>query len=224
MNITEKTNSEIRSNKKPFKSQIPTALVLTFLVIAFGFYLNNAKLVTYWIFGIAFGMILQRSRFCFTAAFRDPVLTGSTSLTRAVLLAISIGTVGFTAISFGSVLSGGKPVGLDSVEPLSVLIIIGGIIFGIGMVIAGGCASGTLMRFGEGFEMQWVSFIFFILGSISGAWVMGFLEPIFRKKEFAIYLPDYLGWIGALVLQFSIILAIYIIAVKWQIKKIGSGD
>ncbi|WP_233573270.1 YeeE/YedE thiosulfate transporter family protein [Leptotrichia sp. OH3620_COT-345] len=220
----EKINVTRCSKKKPLKSQIPMALVLTILIIAFGFYLNNSKLVTYWIFGIAFGMILQRSRFCFTAAFRDPILTGSTSLTRAVLLAISIGTIGFTAISFGSVLSGGKPVGLDSVEPLSVLIIIGGIIFGIGMVIAGGCASGTLMRFGEGFEMQWISFIFFILGSVIGAWVMGFLEPVFRKKEFAIYLPDYLGWIGALVFQFSIILIIYIIAVKWQTKKIGSGE
>ena len=150
------------TEKRIVKSQIPAALILTVLSIAFGFYLNNPKLVTFWIFGIVFGMILQRSRFCFTAAFRDPILTGSTSLTRAVFLAISIGTIGFTALSFGSVLSGGKPVGMDSVEPLSILTILGGILFGVGMVIAGGCASGTLMRFGEGYQLQWVSFIFFI--------------------------------------------------------------
>ena len=61
--------------KKPFKSQIPHALVLIALLIGLGFYLNDAKLVKYLIFGVVFGMILQRSRFCFTAAFRDPVIT-----------------------------------------------------------------------------------------------------------------------------------------------------
>jgi transporter len=212
------------TERKPVKSQIPIALIITILAVIFGFYLNNQKLATFWIFGIAFGMILQRSRFCFTAGFRDPIMTGSTSLTRAVFLAISIGTIGFTALSFGSVLSGGKPLGLDAVFPLSVLTVIGGILFGIGMVIAGACGSGVLMRFGEGYQLQWVSFVFFVFGSVVGAWAMGFLEPIFNDKKWAIYLPDYLGWTGALVFQFTIILIIYIVAIKWQKKKIGSGE
>ena len=212
------------TERKPVKSQIPIALIITILAVIFGFYLNNQKLATFWIFGIAFGMILQRSRFCFTAGFRDPIMTGSTSLTRAVFLAISIGTIGFTALSFGSVLSGGKPLGLDAVFPLSVLTVIGGILFGIGMVIAGACGSWVLMRFGEGYQLQWVSFVFFVFGSVVGAWAMGFLEPIFNDKKWAIYLPDYLGWTGALVFQFTIILIIYIVAIKWQKKKIGSGE
>lgn len=212
------------TERKPVKSQIPIALIITILAVIFGFYLNNQKLATFWIFGIAFGMILQRSRFCFTAGFRDPIMTGSTSLTRVVFLAISIGTIGFTALSFGSVLSGGKPLGLDAVFPLSVLTVIGGILFGIGMVIAGACGSGVLMRFGEGYQLQWVSFVFFVFGSVVGAWAMGFLEPIFNDKKWAIYLPDYLGWTGALVFQFTIILIIYIVAIKWQKKKIGSGE
>ena len=212
------------TERKPVKSQIPIALIITILAVIFGFYLNNQKLATFWIFGIAFGMILQRSRFCFTAGFRDPIMTGSTSLTRAVFLAISIGTIGFTALSFGSVLSGGKPLGLDAVFPLSVLTVIGGILFGIGMVIAGACGSGVLMRFGEGYQLQWVSFVFFVFGSVVGAWAMGFLEPIFNDKKWVIYLPDYLGWTGALVFQFTIILIIYIVAIKWQKKKIGSGE
>ena len=70
-----------RTERKPVKSQIPIALIITILAVIFGFYLNNQKLATFWIFGIAFGMILQRSRFCFTAGFRDPIMTGSTSLT-----------------------------------------------------------------------------------------------------------------------------------------------
>lgn len=204
--------------KKPFKSQIPHALVLIALLIGLGFYLNDAKLVKYLIFGVVFGMILQRSRFCFTAAFRDPVITGSTSLTRAVFLAIAVGTIGFSALSLYSISTGGKPMGTDSVAPLSILTVIGGVMFGIGMVTAGGCASGTLMRVGEGFQLQWVALLCFMLGSVAGAWAMGFLEPL-GKANIKVYLPDRLGWAGALIFQFALIAIVYVLAIKWQKKK-----
>ena len=204
--------------KIPFKSQIPHALVLIALLIGLGFYLNDAKLVKYLIFGVVFGMILQRSRFCFTAAFRDPVITGSTSLTRAVFLAIAVGTIGFSALSLYSISTGGKPMGTDSVAPLSILTVIGGVMFGIGMVTAGGCASGTLMRVGEGFQLQWVALLCFMLGSVAGAWAMGFLEPL-GKANIKVYLPDHLGWAGALIFQFALIAIVYVLAIKWQKKK-----
>ena len=204
--------------KKPFKSQIPHALVLIALLIGLGFYLNDAKLVKYLIFGVAFGMILQRSRFCFTAAFRDPVITGSTSLTRAAFLAVAVGTIGFSALSLYSISTGGKPMGTDSVAPLSILTVIGGVMFGIGMVTAGGCASGTLMRVGEGFQLQWVALLCFMLGSVAGAWAMGFLEPL-GKANIKVYLPDHLGWAGALIFQFALIAIVYVLAIKWQKKK-----
>ena len=204
--------------KKPFKSQIPHALVLIALLIGLGFYLNDAKLVKYLIFGVVFGMILQRSRFCFTAAFRDPVITGSTSLTRAAFLAVTVGTIGFSALSLYSISTGGKPMGTDSVAPLSILTVIGGVMFGIGMVTAGGCASGTLMRVGEGFQLQWVALLCFMLGSVVGAWAMGFLEPL-GKANIKVYLPDHLGWAGALIFQFALIAIVYVLAIKWQKKK-----
>ena len=204
--------------KKPFKSQIPHALVLIALLIGLGFYLNDAKLVKYLIFGVVFGMILQRSRFCFTAAFRDPVITGSTSLTRAAFLAVAVGTIGFSALSLYSISTGGKPLATDSVAPLSILTIIGGVMFGIGMVTAGGCASGTLMRVGEGFQLQWVALLCFMLGSVAGAWAMGFLEPL-GKANIKVYLPDHLGWAGALIFQFALIAIVYVLAIKWQKKK-----
>lgn len=213
-----------RSKRKPKPSQIPYALILLVAIIAFGFYLNSPKLVAYWIFGLAFGMVLQRSRFCFTAAFRDPVLTGGTSLTRAVLLTIALATIGFTAYSYQSSVSGLGTPWEGSVEPISVLTAIGGVLFGIGMVIAGGCASGTLMRFGEGFQLQWLSFVFFVFGSFVGAWAMGYLEPLLSSENQKVFLPDKVGWLGALLIQYAIILVIYIIALKWQEKKLGTTE
>ena len=57
---------------------------------------------------------------------------------------------------------------MSYVVPVSFATVIGAFIFGIGMVIAGGCASGTLMRVGEGFTMQILALFFFIVGSLWG--------------------------------------------------------
>ena len=211
----------MRKPRKPKKSQIPYAILLTILIVAFGFYLavGSNKLPVYWGFGIAFGYILQRSRFCFTAAFRDPCITGSTSVTRAVLVAVAVASVGFWAIKYASVMADAESsFSMTGVSPIGLPLMIGAVMFGTGMVIAGGCASGTLMRVGEGFAMQVLSLVFFIAGSFWGAHDMNFWSR-FNENAPRIFLPDIFGWFGAIVVQGLIIVLLYIAAVKWQEKK-----
>ncbi|BFH68914.1 hypothetical protein J27TS7_22690 [Paenibacillus dendritiformis] len=219
-------STRTRAPRKPKKSQLPYALLATALVIAFGFYLNhyNDNMVVYLLFGLSFGVILQRSRFCFTASMRDPCITGSTSVTRAVLIACSLATIGFTAIKYSAFMQGNPIPGMDNVGQISFALVIGAVLFGIGMVIAGGCASGTLMRVGEGFTMQMLSLFFFVLGSLWGAHDMGWWRTHVIKDAPSVFLPDVFGWLGALIVQFLIILLLYIASVKWQEKKMGSAD
>src|SRR5699024_6665623 len=99
-----------------------------------------------------------------TASLRDPVLTGGTSLSKAVITTIAVATVGFAALQYGAYLKGDPIPG--NINPAGIHVAVGAFMFGIGMVIAGGCASGTLMRVGEGFVMQWLSLVFFIIGSL----------------------------------------------------------
>ncbi|NMA85380.1 MAG: YeeE/YedE family protein [Epulopiscium sp.] len=225
-NVSTIRSTRARTARKPKKSQIPIALVVTALIVAFGIYLSsyNTKLVVYWLFGISFGYILQRSRFCFTAAFRDPCITGSTSVSRAVIVALALTTVGFTAIKYSAVMKGNDIPGMGAVAPIGIPLIVGAILFGIGMVISGGCASGTLMRVGEGFGMQMLSLLFFVIGSLWGAHDMGFWGPTFNGNAPKIFLPDVFGWIGALVVQGLIFVLLYIAAVKWQQKKMGAEE
>lgn len=221
------TTTRARAPHKPKTSQIPWALLLTAAVIAAGFYLAGlgAKLPIFWGFGIAFGYVLQRSRFCFTAAFRDPCITGSTSITRAVLVAVGVASIGFWAIKLASVLSGAeKNLNMVSVTPIGIPLILGALLFGTGMVISGGCASGTLMRVGEGFTMQMVSLVFFVVGSLWGAHDVGVFWNGLNENAPKIFLPDVFGWFGALVVQGAIIVLLYIAAVKWQQKKMGSAE
>ncbi len=142
-------------------------------------------MVFFWITGNVFGFILQRARFCFTASLRDPYLTGGTTLTKAVLTAFAITSIGFIAIQYGAVSKGLPMPGQAYVVPISAATAIGAFMFGIGMVIAGGCASGTCMRVGEGFHMQILSLFFFVVGSSGVLMILdgGSLTLSLREKR-----------------------------------------
>lgn len=201
------------------KSQLGYALLVLALVVIFGIFLGSLKiaLAAKWIFGIAFGFVLQRSRFCFTASMRDPVLTGSTSLTRAVIIAIAVATIGFAGIQFSAYMAG-KPIP-GFISPVGIHTIIGAILFGTGMVIAGGCASGTLMRVGEGFIMLMLTLVFFVAGSVLGAYHFGWWQGFSMKASPAVFLPNVLGWPLALLLQLALLGGLYWLATWWEYRK-----
>jgi hypothetical protein len=108
---------------------------------------------------------------------------------------------------------------MDYVVPISLATALGAFTFGIGMVISGGCASGTFMRIGEGFQLQVITLIFFIVGSLWGARDYQWWEENFISQGIKIYLPDIFGLFGGLVANLIIIILIYILAKKWEDKK-----
>ena len=219
-------SSTPRAPRKKKKNQIPIGILVLIGIIAVGIWLaqKSPNLALFWVFGCSFGYILQRSRFCFTASLRDPCITGSTSLTKAVLIAFAVTTIGFTAIKYGSFISTGEIPGQSYIMPVSIITVLGGIFFGIGMVIAGGCASGTLMRVGEGFGMQMLALAFFVIGSLWGAHDMGWWTLNFLATAPKVFLPDIFGWMGAVVLQLGVIGLLYIAADKFEKKKMGSTE
>ncbi len=113
--------------------------------------------------GLIFGVILQRGRICFNSAFRDLYLTRDNFMFKGGLLAVALSALGFTALA---------QFGLIKLAP-SVLnwggVIVGGLLFGVGMVLAGGCASGMTYRIGEGNTVSIVAGLVYGLS----AWATG---------------------------------------------------
>ncbi len=94
--------------------------------------------------GILFGFILQRGRFCMNSAIRDIILMKDFKLIKSVTLALLTCMFGFGIMGLAGWVTW-------SPKPLTALgSIIGGFVFGLGMVLAAGCASGTTYRVGEG--------------------------------------------------------------------------
>jgi len=84
------------------------------------------------VFGSIVGLLVQRSRFCNTAALRDAMLFKTYRNTKPLLIAMMILTFGFTLfLTFGEGKAMHFDVGLNQVAGL--------FLFGIGMVLAGAC-------------------------------------------------------------------------------------
>jgi uncharacterized membrane protein YedE/YeeE len=127
--------------------------------------------------GVLFGFILQRGQFCMNSAFRDTIFMKDFTMFRAYLIALVIMIIGANMLEdIGTIV-----LKRQTFYPLAN--IIGGYIFGMGMVLAEGCGSGIIYRTGEGLLYAWVAvFCFFI--SV-GATAHGILNPLlmFLKKE-----------------------------------------
>ena len=216
--IRRSKSSRVRKKKK---SQIPVGIAVVIVIIAVGIVLGGISptLGFFWVIGNCFGFILQKTRFCFTASLRDPYMTGGTNLTKAVLSAFAITSIGFIAIKYGAFAKGLPIPGQSYVVPISPATMIGAFMFGIGMVIAGGCASGTLMRVGEGFYMQMLALLFFVIGSLWGAHDFGWWKLNFIVRGEAVFLPDVFGWMGAIAIQLLVIVFLWIAADKWANRK-----
>ncbi|MEK4228061.1 YeeE/YedE family protein [Solibacillus sp. FSL H8-0538] len=107
--------------------------------------------------GVLLGFVMQRGRFCLTGGFRDMYIAKDNRMFYALLLAIAVQSVGvYALISLGvfEFNAGTLPI---------VAVIIGSFIFGIGIIFAGGCATGTWYRAGEGLIGSWIALAGYIV-------------------------------------------------------------
>ncbi len=109
--------------------------------------------------GALLGFVMQRGRFCLTGGFRDMFIARDNRMFTALLIAIGIQSIGvYALISFGAVqFTAGSFPWLATA--------IGSFVFGIGIVLAGGCATGTWYRAGEGLIGSWIALFAYMLMS-----------------------------------------------------------
>lgn len=98
---------------------------------------------------VAFGAIAQRTQFCTMGALADIVNIGDWTRMRMWVLAMAVAMIGFNAmVAAGWVQAGHSIYAAPRLLWLSNLV--GGLMFGVGMVLASGCGSKTLVRIGGG--------------------------------------------------------------------------
>ena len=127
--------------------------------------------------GILLGFVMQRGRFCITGTFRDMYVTKNNKMFVALLLAITVQSIGFFLL---------KEIGVLNVDPAEnfafLAVIIGAFVFGIGIVLAGGCATGAWYRAAEGLVGSWVAlFTYMLLSAIMRTGPLGEFNKTLRS-------------------------------------------
>lgn len=166
------------------------------------------------------GYTMQRGRWCMVQGFREPHMTGDCTLAKSVMLSIFIVAVGAAVLKYAVPMRAeGEPV-LAAAHYVRGTFgwggVVGGFIFGLGAMFAGGCGSGTLWRVGEGqVKLMMVVPFFSITSSIMTAW--------FKDQEFEadgllgsyVYMPEALGY-GPTLLLIGGAMIVWYLVVTWN--------
>lgn len=157
--------------------------------------------------GAVFGLLLQRSRFCFFCVTRDFIEQRRPEGLLGIVAALVVGTLGYHAV-FGAFLpdpGAGRLPPDAHVGPLSWVLALAATLFGIGMAISGSCISAHLYRLGEGAFAS----LFALLGALIG-FAIGFLcwNPLYLlsiQQAPVVWLPAWQGYGVSLLLQLALL-------------------
>ena len=132
--------------------------------------------------GLVAGFVMHRSSFCVTGMFRDMFLFKDFFMIRMLILLIVISMFLFQC---------SMSIGLISTNPFPLLgspslaTVLGGMLFGFGMVLSGGCVVGTLYKMGSGSLLSLVAFIGLLLGSTVYAEIHHLWSGLAKATTFA---------------------------------------
>jgi len=199
--------------------------ILGLIAAAYGYAANEesdyiASLSGILLIAAALGYAMQRGRWCMVQGFREPHMTGDCTLAKSIMLSIVIVAIGAAVLKYEVPM---RAEGDAVLAPLNYVrgtfgwgSLVGGFVFGLGAMFAGGCGSGTLWRVGEGQVKLMIVVPFFgIVSSIMTAW--------FKDNDFEadgvlgsyVYMPDSLGY-GPTLLIIAVVMIAWYLLVTWN--------
>ncbi len=169
--------------------------------------------------GAAIGAVLLRTTFGFAGAFRALIEQRDASGFRAHAAMLALATLLMMPLLslgsvFGQALNGGS-------TPVGVGFAVGALLFGAGMQVGGGCASGTLFSLGGGNARLIGTLAGFVVGSALGAAHMGFWWSLPALP--AATAQGLVGYGPAIALQLGALALLYVVAGRFgpaQIRRV----
>lgn len=175
----------------------------------------NLRLGFAMLFGLGFGLLIERAQICFTSAFRDLWATGRAYMGKAIIYGMLISTI----CVFSYIQMGADP----KIMWAGPNAIIGGLLFGFGIVLAGGCETGWMYRAMEGqIHFWWVG-----LGNVIGSTVLAAwwddIAPVLALDYDKINLLASLGNVGGLLFNYVLMIACLIFIIWWEKRFIAKA-
>ncbi|SKA35906.1 YeeE/YedE family protein [Consotaella salsifontis] len=194
------------------------AIVLLVLGAAFIGFAHGALLAALFIVGAALGVTLYHAAFGFTGAWRAFIVNGRGEGLRAQMLMLAVGVILFFPVLDAGQLFGAPVRGY--VSPVGLSVIAGSFMFGLGMQLGGGCASGTLFTVGGGNARMVITLLFFCVGSVLGTVNFDWWTSLPHMAP--ISLVDRFGAGGAMALSLLLFALVAAITVRVERDRHGS--
>jgi uncharacterized protein len=192
-------------------------LVLVAGTLALGFTHGPAQGALFLIGG-ALGISLYHAAFGFTSAWRVFIAEGRGRGLRVQMLLLALAVILFFPVLSGGTLFGHEVRG--NISPAGLGVIAGAFMFGVGMQLGGGCASGTLFTAGGGNARMLVTLFFFIVGSLLGTLHFNWWASLPSLPPTALF--QSFGALGGIVVSLLIFGAIAAITVVVERRRRGS--
>ena len=223
--------------KKISLSQTVAGIIIVLALFALGMYVGklNAKMPMFLLAGFGLGYALTRSRYGFAGGVKRIYIRGEGSLTKAIFVLLIITAIIFMGVQWKAQAGGAVPAylaqqgekiipGTQNVYFTNLATIIGGFIFGVGMMLAGGCGSGTLSDFGEGQGRAFIAFIFFVLFAAPGHWARQvFDRTAVGKIGYRLHIPQAIGYVPALIITILLIGLMYWGVLRYEAYRKRTG-
>ncbi|MFB4160701.1 YeeE/YedE family protein [Geomicrobium sp. JSM 1781026] len=205
--------------KKPQLNLVTFGLIASFILALYLIFTQHFVQPILLVIGILLGYTLFHARFGFTSAFRRLASVGNGQALRAHMVMLAIACTLFAPIlATGFTFFGGEATG--NISPVGVSLLVGAFIFGIGMQLGGGCASGTLYAVGGGRSVMFITLLFFIIGSTIGASHFNFwMEDMPAFESFSLATSTGLGYGGAWLVSMLIFGAVAAVTIIIEKKK-----
>jgi uncharacterized protein len=223
LDIVVKKQTNIQAKQETNAPKNPTSFIIAVALVA----LIGGALFLYsrvswqqailYVLGAFGGFVLYQARFGFTTAWRKFILYREGEGIRAQMIMMLVASIFFMPLLLkGSIF--GHPVA-GNVHDVGISVIVGAFIFGIGMQLGDGCASGTLYHIGGGDANGIVTLIGFIAGSVIATTHFDFWM---NTPHFApISLIHQLGAVGGFLLQLVLLAFVYCVVTVIEKRRHG---
>ena len=215
-------------NRKEFTAGI---IVMVVVLIAGGAFLKDSSLFYRMLVGLGLGYALARAMFGFAGSANRAYNAGSTKLLRALTMMFFMSAVVTAALCFAG---GSENYGLW-INQINLGLVLGGLMFGIGMAFCMCCASGVLTDIVAGPSRAVITLFFFGVGVYIGfplqatqGWVTDTLVHS-SSYETGVFLPDLFkfdgmsGYLGALILTGILCLLVAGLGKSYENKRRKAG-
>src|SRR5574341_982336 len=161
--------------------------------------------------GIVFGFALEKSR-----VFEPGMIVGQMQLRNFIMLKVFLAAVATGAV----VLVALNGFGLVKLQPKAALYaadVVGGLILGVGIALAGACPGTTLAQIGVGYRDAFFTLVGGLVGAVAFSYVQPWLNSTFLGSGGGkIIFTDIAGiayWEGAL--GFAVVLIVVLVLLEW---------